>query len=239
MNNLRVILADINTSYTAWVSDYLKFRGDIDVVGVYTSGSKLVESYSELKPDVIVMNLILTDMDGICALDKLRSMSGTVPIIICTEFCNEITIASAQRHGASGYLCKPVILSSLHDIILEYGISCNHGLYEMPESSTSVDTFLMDRLAYLGISASCTGYSLIISAVKSLHNEPSMINAINKTLYPDLARKYNSTVYRVERNIRNAIKSAHMRGMMDGRERVPTNKQLIVELTRELEDVCK
>ena len=234
MNKIKVLLADVSKSHLDIVSSYLALQGNIEIIGACSSGFEIISIAKSKSPDVIVMNIVIEDIYGITVLRRLQSMRSAPQVIICSEFCNELSIRSAQRAGAAAYLCKPVLLESLYNTICDCAESSASGLAEFSQPETSTDVVIMDRLAYMGISAACSGYSMIITAVKHALKEPDSLRSLSQNLYPRIADVHNTTSCRVERNIRSAIKSAFMRGTLDSNGKTLTNKQLIAKLINDI-----
>ncbi len=232
MHRKRIIIADISRNYMDNLTAYFTQR-NIDVIYTCSSGIELVETVKSASPDAVIMNLILKDLDGINVLKRLGSVTGKIPFIICTELYNETTIRLAQRHGAREYFCKPALPEAIYDFLCECTEFHDESLISDISDAFSPDSYLAERLAGLGISTCCNGYSMIISAVKNIIKEPALTNGITKRLYPLLAESYHTTSSNVERNIRSAIQSAFKRGSFNTYSHAPTNKELILELSRE------
>lgn len=236
MSKIRVLLADVSKAYLARVSRYLACREDIEVIGACSSGFDILSMAKSEAPDVIVMNIVLEDIYGLTVMNRLQTIRSAPPVIICSEFCNELSIRSAQRGGAAAYLCKPVLLESLYNTICACAESSDYGLAEIAQPETNTDVILMDRLSYMGISTACSGYSMIITAVKHVLREPDSLKSLSHNLYPHIAGMHKTTICRVERNIRSAIKSAFLRGTLDSAGKPLTNKQLIAKLINDIKD---
>lgn len=71
---------------------------------------------------------------------------------------------------------------------------------------------ISEKLRSLGVPPNVLGYRYLLEAIKLINSDPTYINQITKRLYPDIAKKYNSTSSKVERAIRHAIELAYTFG---------------------------
>ncbi len=111
MESLRILIADDETLITMSLSTMLNNVGH-QVVGRARSGEEAIEMAKKLKPDIILMDIRMGDMDGIEASRRILS-ERAVPIIILTAFSQADLIDRADAIGVSGYLVKPVTENDL------------------------------------------------------------------------------------------------------------------------------
>jgi DNA-binding NarL/FixJ family response regulator len=83
-------------------------RDHIKVVGQATTGRQAVEMVNELKPEVVLLDIRMPDMDGLQALAAIKSSSPEVSVIILTSYNNPQYITRAISLGAAGYLMKDI-----------------------------------------------------------------------------------------------------------------------------------
>lgn len=121
--------------------------------------------------------------------------------------------------GASGYLLKPLNLKQLDDKIAD--IRNGFATTEKQKSVTvrdfvrSIDERLATIFVSIGIPPHIKGYQFLRDGVKCVVDEPSLINSITRGLYPEIAKKYDTTPSKVERAIRHAIEVAWNRGKIE------------------------
>jgi DNA-binding NarL/FixJ family response regulator len=105
-NPIRVLIADDHTVVRDGLAAVLSRRPDITVVGEASNGVEAVEKAQELRPDVILMDLRMPEMDGAEAMRRIRERDPEVRFLVLTTFDNDEYIFEAIQAGAKGYLLK-------------------------------------------------------------------------------------------------------------------------------------
>lgn len=103
---IRVLLVDDHEMVRLGVSSYLSIQEDIEVVGEAENGRQGVEKALELRPDVILMDLVMEVMDGIEATKQIMTAWPSAKILIVTSYIDDEKVFPALQAGASGYLLK-------------------------------------------------------------------------------------------------------------------------------------
>lgn len=116
---MRVLLIDDHTLFRAGLQGLLERMG-IEVIASAGSGQEGLEIVSEKKPDVVLLDMRMPDMDGIAVLKSLRENGETMPIAILTTVDDERDLIEALQCGAQGFLLKGMqpdeLVSALQDI---------------------------------------------------------------------------------------------------------------------------
>ena len=86
--------------------DFLSLHDDIDVVGEAADGAAGVEQAKALQPDIVVMDLMMPNLDGIEATGRIKAALPDVEVIALTSFIEESRVVAAIEAGASGSLLK-------------------------------------------------------------------------------------------------------------------------------------
>ncbi len=110
---IRVLLVDDHEMVRLGVSSYLLIQDDIEVVGEAENGIIGYEKALELRPDVILMDLVMEEMDGIEATKAILKDWPEAKIIIVTSFIDDEKVYPAIEAGAAGYMLKT---STAHEI---------------------------------------------------------------------------------------------------------------------------
>ncbi len=103
---IRVYIADDHPIVRRGIRDLLKTEADIEVVGEAENGRQVVSDMLTLKPDIILMDLIMPEMDGIETTRKVRDMYPDVRVLVLTSFATDDKVFPAIKAGALGYLIK-------------------------------------------------------------------------------------------------------------------------------------
>lgn len=110
---IKVLLVDDHEMVRLGVSSYLSIQEDIEVIGEAEDGRKGYEKVMELRPDVILMDLVMEEMDGIESTKAILKDWPEAKIIIVTSFIDDEKVYPAIEAGATGYLLKT---STAHEI---------------------------------------------------------------------------------------------------------------------------
>jgi DNA-binding NarL/FixJ family response regulator len=105
---IRIVLADDHTIVRDGVAHLLNAEADFEVVGQASDGLQVIEMVSRLKPDVVLMDLQMPNLDGVAAIKRIRATDEQIKIIILTTYDTDEYILEGIRAGARGYLLKDV-----------------------------------------------------------------------------------------------------------------------------------
>ena len=243
-NKIRVFMVDDNRNIVEEVKKYFSSHASIEVIGTAYDGeealSKIMQNHENI--DLIVMDLIIPKMDGLSVLEELKKKDIKVKSIITTSMNSIDVINKCMDIGVNYYLLKPYNLENLENHINSIVKSKSN---KLTVSDKDLKQAITSLLHSLGIPSHIKGYLYIRDSIDLMYNNPSMIGAITKELYPEIAEKYDTTSSRVERAIRHAIEVSWNRGDYDVMEDLfgnsvdydrakPTNSEFIVTLADKL-----
>ena len=103
---IRVLLADDHKVVRRGLRMFLEFDEEFEVVGEAVNGAEAVRLALELKPDVVLMDLVMPVMDGISAIRAIRDQSSSTEVVALTSVLDDGSVIGAIRAGAIGYLLK-------------------------------------------------------------------------------------------------------------------------------------
>ena len=103
---IRILVADDHPIVRDGLIAILNTQPDFAVIGEAATGPETVERVTALRPDVVLLDLEMPEIDGVEALRRLRETSPDVRVIVFTAFDTDERILSAVRAGARGYLLK-------------------------------------------------------------------------------------------------------------------------------------
>ena len=103
---IRVLLVDDHSVVRHGLRLFLKYDPELEIVGEAADGAKAVSLARELKPDVVLMDLLMPVMDGIAATATIRRELPDVEVLALTSVLEDASVMGAIRAGAIGYLLK-------------------------------------------------------------------------------------------------------------------------------------
>jgi two-component system, NarL family, response regulator LiaR len=103
---IRIIIADDHAVVREGLEAILSAQPDMTLVGVATNGSEAVSLVEGLKPDVILMDLVMPQMDGLAAIRSIMTDNPDARILVLTSFADDERVFPAIKAGAMGYLLK-------------------------------------------------------------------------------------------------------------------------------------
>jgi DNA-binding NarL/FixJ family response regulator len=106
MAQIRVLLVDDDALVRSGLRLILSSADDVEVVGEVDDGARAVAAVQEHRPDVVLMDIRMAEMDGIAATAALRRLDSPPQVIVLTTFQADEQVTSALRAGASGFLVK-------------------------------------------------------------------------------------------------------------------------------------
>jgi DNA-binding NarL/FixJ family response regulator len=113
-SSIRVLLADDHDILRQGLKLLLSLQPEIEVVGEARTGREAIMMVQSLKPDVVVMDISMADMDGLEACQHIRSQETATQVLMLTMHESEEYFLQALRAGAAGYLVKKAAPTDLH-----------------------------------------------------------------------------------------------------------------------------
>lgn len=98
------------------ISDILEGNG-MEIVGEADTGALAVEKYKELKPDLVTMDIIMPEMNGIDAVRQIMSNDSQARIVMCSALGQQALVQDALTAGAKDFLIKPFNPSRVIEVI--------------------------------------------------------------------------------------------------------------------------
>jgi DNA-binding NarL/FixJ family response regulator len=103
---IRVLLVDDHAMVRRGLRGFLELLDDIEIVGEADNGRRGVEAVEQLRPDVVLMDLMMPELDGIGAIEEIKRSHPEVEIVALTSFIEEARVTAALEAGASGFILK-------------------------------------------------------------------------------------------------------------------------------------
>ena len=105
-NKINVILVDDHEMVRLGLKSFLNLQGDVEVVGEAENGREGVDLALELRPDVVVMDLVMPELDGVQATLELLKEWPEAKILVLTSYLDNEKIYPVIEAGAKGYMLK-------------------------------------------------------------------------------------------------------------------------------------
>lgn len=214
----KILLADESPlSRTSMKEGLLK--GGYRFVEEAQNGEDLLARILRSKPDVVVMDVWLSGLDGIGVLRNVRAAKEAKrPVfIVLSSVSSQSVFQQATEAGADLCLLKPLNIQSLCEHIqsLLSHRSTDGRIPDLPPKDPDMETQVTQIIHQIGVPAHIKGYQYLRTAIMLTIKDSDIINSVTKILYPSVAKKYSTTTSRVERAIRHAIEVAWDRGDVD------------------------
>ncbi len=119
MYMIKVLLADDQELIRESLGFVLGAQGDITVVGMAKNGREAIELVRSEKPDVVLMDIRMPEVDGVECTRLIKSAHPNIKVIVLTTFDDDEYVFNALRFGASGYLLKGVSVADLTNAVRE------------------------------------------------------------------------------------------------------------------------
>ena len=112
----RVLVVDDAIFMRKMISDILE-GNNMEVVGEADTGALAVEKYKELKPDLVMMDIIMPEMNGIDAVRQIMSSDSQARIVMCSALGQQALVQDAMTAGAKDFLIKPFNPSRVIEVV--------------------------------------------------------------------------------------------------------------------------
>ncbi len=246
-NQTTVLIADSSEEFCASLTAALKQSEGFQVIGCAGDGEQTVRMVQQLKPQVLVLDLMLRKQDGLSVLKALAGLEKK-PITLATSgFVTEYVAAAVANLGVRYMMVKPCDMTALVERLEEIrGPLPQKVLSLRRPDKTSIESMVTSVIHEIGVPAHIKGYQYLREAIIIAIGDMDVINAITKVLYPQVAKTFQTTPSRVERAIRHAIEVAWDRGDLDTLQRFfgytvsntkgkPTNSEFIALIADKLQ----
>ena len=242
-----LLVADANEEYRHQFIEMLQAEPDLQVVGETGDGLVLLDQLKTLRPDVVVMEIVLGGIDGIEVLERLSQMELDYrpKILILSSYARGGMADLATSLGADHYMSKPcrpnAVCQRIRQLAAFAAVPSNS-----QESARSLEAMVTSIIHEVGVPAHIKGYQYLREAIILAVEDMDVINAVTKVLYPEVAKRFGTTASRVERAIRHAIEVAWDRGDLETLQKYfgytvsnvkgkPTNSEFIAMIADRLQ----
>ncbi len=211
MEKQKIYLADSEDDVLA---SYFKTSERYSLVGMSADGNEVLKDVLLLKPDFLVMEVMLAGMDGFMVMENLKKeMKENMPkIVFISNLSHSGFVSKAIKEGASYFMVKPVSPENLEQRLKDLARSKTS---TQESGEKQLEEKISNIFISIGIPAHIKGYQFLREAVKLAVEEPEIIGSITKRLYPTIAERFDTSSSKVERGMRHAIEVAWNRGKIE------------------------
>ena len=258
---ITVLIADDNPEFSKTLATYLENQEDMQIVGIAKDGVEALEGIKEKEPDVVLLDVIMPNLDGLGVLEQINETIEKKPICIMLSAVGQDKITQkAITLGAEYYVVKPfdieLLIRRIREIKNFIPMPNNNFIsrentqkpyieISNQKGNENLEALVTNMIHEVGVPAHIKGYQYLREAIMMVVNDIDVINQITKSLYPQIAQKFNTTPSRVERAIRHAIEVAWGRGEPSIMENIfgytisaakgkPTNSEFIAMIADKL-----
>ena len=247
MQNIKLLIAEENENNQSLITDYLQQEGYFNVIGRYDDESKILNTLKVVQIDILIINLFKSKFDGVKIIEQLRYNDSEylIPkrIVAVTHFVSNYVNAKLNDLNVDYLADEPVQLESFSNVLKEMALSSDDVIDN--NYDPNLDGEITDILHEVGVPAHIKGYLYLREAITMVYHNLDILGSITKVLYPDVAKKFNTTSSRVERAIRHAIEIAWVRGNVEAISEIfsytisynkskPTNSEFIAMIADRL-----
>lgn len=227
---ISILVADDNQEFTRTLSNYINTQEDMEVIGIAKDGNEAINLIPTINPDIVLLDVIMPQLDGLGVLEKISTMNCQKPIFIMLSAVGQDKITQkAITLGAEYYVVKPfdieLLIKRIREIKFFKPEQQNNTFITRDSKKMYIDVdvskvgtdrnleaLVTNLIHEVGVPAHIKGYQYLREAIIMVVKDIDVINQITKSLYPKIASKYSTTPSRVERAIRHAIEVAWGRG---------------------------
>ncbi len=246
----KILVADGNTDFTALLESGIESDPSLELIGIARDGIEACKMVETMKPDVLLLEIMLPHLDGI---DVLKQINKQHPIsrprvLVMSSLVNEGITREAIKQGAQFFVVKPCDINSLLERIHIFtDESIERPIAPIVTTTViSLENRITQIIHEIGVPAHIKGYQYVREAIAYAVQNREAIGAVTKILYPKVAETFGTTPSRVERAIRHAIEVAWDRGDLETLQSIfgytvsnakgkPTNSEFIAMIADRLQ----
>ena len=194
-----LLIADANEEFRMALAEQLS---GAYAVRICADGKQALGLVYSLKPEVLVVDLMLPELDGISLLQQI-AQAGLRPMVLATtRFANDYVVTAAERLGVGYVMVKPCDVRATAARIGDLTEHLKPVTPATPDPQTAVTNMMLD----LGIPTKLRGFAFLREAALETLRNPGQL--MTKELYPKVAKICDGSAQQVERSIRSAIAAA-------------------------------
>lgn len=215
-----MLIVEGGGEYCAKCASLLKTYG-FDTVVAPKDGLAVAQLIGETRPKVVLMDVFMPRLDAIGVMNSVKEMGlGYEPrFMVTSTFSNQMLENELMSAGACYFFLMPfdpeVMVERIVKLAGVPSAPIGAGAEHAAGGEPNLELMVTEIIHQIGVPAHIKGYQYLREAIMLAIDDMDVINSVTKVLYPEVARKFNTTPSRVERAIRHAIEVAWDRGDLE------------------------
>ncbi len=241
-----IVVGDASQDFQSALTEAVRREPGMRLAGATGDGQELLELVRAQRPDAVVMDLVLTGMDGLEVLAQLQQLPQRPQILVASAFLHEGLVSQVRGSGAAYLMPKPCRVTTLLERVRQLVAGASPLDLVPSPGAESLELRVTSIIHEIGVPAHIKGYQYLREAIRLAVEDMEVINAVTKVLYPTVAKTFGTTPSRVERAIRHAIEVAWDRGDLETLQKYfgytvsnakgkPTNSEFIAMIADRLQ----
>lgn len=236
-NKITIGIAEDNDIVAEMLEEIVRSEDEFELVGITCNGQDAISLIREKEPDVMLLDVVMPAGGGLDVLSSFRGDSTIkTKFIMVSAIGDEKITKDAFAMGATYYIMKPFkagnVIRRIKNIMREPETE------EIKVKKQELDKIITNSLVTLGVPAQLNGYKYLRVAIRMVVEDPKVVSAVTKKIYPVIADMYGASAPSVERAIRHAVEVSWNRGNVQEIDRMfgytinqekgkPTNSEYI------------
>ena len=189
---LRVLIADPDPDLQRTITAALSQERDMEAAGFSSGGTETLSQIQSLRPDVVLLELVQPQLDGLSVLRRLAEAESAPPVVVLTGFVNAAIVAECARLGAAYFIPKPCDPGALLQCLRQYAKAEKRppaavpGLAPAPKvpapAPAHLESAVTDVLHEIGVPAHVKGYQYLREGILFTIRDADSTAGITKVL---------------------------------------------------------
>ena len=212
----KMLIAGEDQQFSAKCAELLRQKG-FDVYSVKKDGQMVLQEVAAGKYGMLLMDAFLSGIDAIGVLQQMQEsgLKQNCSVVVTCPADHPLLEAQLLAAGADYYFLKPVDPLVAAERIVQLSTWNTRRNLPVTDDQSMLELTISDIMREIGVPAHIKGYLYLRQAIMLTVNDPDLMHAVTKVLYPTVAKANKTTSSRVERAIRHAIEVAWDRGDVD------------------------
>ena len=223
---IHVMIGNHDETMRKKMEDVVRRQTQCQLVGTYEKGDQLLLHIKEDMPDLVILNPVMPNVDGIGIIEKIRLetqydkihfilVASTYQIKVLNVLQNRKNVRFLPWENDENTLEKCIMETPKSNAGINKVIQVEDIVIKQGNREKDLNMLVTQMIHEIGVPAHIKGYLYLRTAIIMAVENMDVLNAVTKQLYPDIAKEYGTTDTRVERAIRHAIEVAWERGNID------------------------